>query len=163
MVFDKMRSVLMCIFFPHSFYLKNATALAKTKPPRLNTCATCAERSLGGPTDYDIMCRWEGKKSVCVCISLLIFYGLIVTWKLYLQGVHQKRRDFVCPHCGKKFLINSKLTEHLRIHTGEKPFKCFACDYRSNRHGNVRLHVKKVHKILNPNNEVNTKHFKPST
>ena len=50
-------------FLPALFYVKNAMVLAKTKPPRLNTCATCAERCSGGPTDYDITCRWEEKRS----------------------------------------------------------------------------------------------------
>jgi hypothetical protein len=32
-----------------------------------------------------------------------------------------------CPHCTKSFSAGNKLVQHIRVHTGEKPFKCAQC------------------------------------
>lgn len=34
----------------------------------------------------------------------------------------------VCPHCSKQFNNTVALDNHVRVHTGEKPFACKDCE-----------------------------------
>ena len=43
-----------------------------------------------------------------------------------------KKENFECELCFKKYSCLGNLTVHKRIHTNEKPFKCDQCNYSSN-------------------------------
>lgn len=47
-----------------------------------------------------------------------------------------------CEFCGKVFKNCSNLTVHRRSHTGEKPYKCWLCDYQCAQSSKLTRHLK---------------------
>lgn len=50
-----------------------------------------------------------------------------------------------CTYCGKQFPFASKLREHIRMHTGERPYSCPLCPYEAARSHHLRRHLLGVH------------------
>lgn len=49
---------------------------------------------------------------------------------------------YICrfENCGRAFKAKQKVQRHLLTHTGEKPFACRFCDYKTSRKDQVKVH-----------------------
>ena len=51
----------------------------------------------------------------------------------------------VCVYCRKSLNSMAHLKEHIRTHTGEKPYTCCYCNKRFAQKGNMQTHIRKLH------------------
>ena len=72
----------------------------------------------------------------------------IVSYFLQIHPVRLGPGDFACPFCNRIFTQKRITEEHMRIHTGEKPFICPHCDYSCAKKCNLVRHMKKYHEIV---------------
>eukprot|EP00092_Neocalanus_flemingeri_P016387 GFUD01017737.1.p1 GENE.GFUD01017737.1~~GFUD01017737.1.p1 ORF type:complete len:338 (-),score=57.05 GFUD01017737.1:108-1121(-) len=59
--------------------------------------------------------------------------------------IRRKKYTFICPACDKSFPDNTKLVQHTRTHTGEKPFQCVKCGQAFALKATLMRHESAVH------------------
>ena len=59
-----------------------------------------------------------------------------------------KEKPFICKHCGKGFLLNRELTDHLPLHEKDRQFKCDLCPTMSATRKTRRRHLNQTHQVF---------------
>ena len=66
------------------------------------------------------------------------------------RRVSQLERDaitgtFLCSYCAQGFTTKYSYVVHVRLHTGEKPYKCKLCAHQVAQHSSIKYHIKTHH------------------
>ncbi|XP_048480221.1 zinc finger protein 90 [Plutella xylostella] len=90
------------------------------------------------------------KRGVYKCSHCFKSYMQKKALELHVTTKHsrevKKTRDKICDVCGKGFTSTTILKNHMRSHTGERPYRCELCPARFGHTGSLYTHVKLVHK-----------------
>ncbi|XP_023939791.2 zinc finger protein 585B-like [Bicyclus anynana] len=79
------------------------------------------------------------------CPKTFVFRSMMMT---HLRDTHLKVRNHICGVCGWKAFNSNRLKNHMYKHSGEKNFKCDACDKAFTTKKIMRAHFARMHKTI---------------
>ncbi|XP_018654276.1 putative queuine tRNA-ribosyltransferase [Schistosoma mansoni] len=140
----------------HAFELPSATFLTDTDqqstrnvssvytPAVVYPCSNTKSESLPNNTEYSSVGNVPAK-----CVPVI---PPIISEN---NNTVSKKSKWICTHCSLSFTRPSHLVDHLRIHTGERPYKCILCGRQFTQASNLRRHLSS-HRAWPPVSSVTT-------
>ena len=75
------------------------------------------------------------------------------TEPIILKNPETGKSDFGCPFCEKQTTKSKAMKEHIRIHTGERPYICPVCNFTFSYSSNYYKHIRTKHPTFSGENK----------
>ena len=76
------------------------------------------------------------------------FQGIFYFFFLQGEPIALGGDVFACPYCNKTMKDKSNMKRHVKIHTGEKPFKCPFCPFAAVQKKSIVSHALTKHQQM---------------
>ena len=80
--------------------------------------------------------------------------------KSHVESIHEKKKNWFCKICPFTCYQKCHFINHMRIHTGEKPFQCAICRARFTQMPHLERHQETMHQLYNKKCTQDLKHTK---
>ena len=109
-------------------------------------CGVCGKEFPQQHLKYHIMQVHEKQRNF-ECGQCGKFYALKKQYLQHIKHVHEKEKyhHHVCETCGKAFVNNTQLENHMLTHTGERNHHCDKCPKRFYTQQHLINHIKNIH------------------
>ena len=109
-----------------------------------NTIHSTVFSSTFQPNGQDMINMMFDNNKIYRCRQCLRLCSSPAELKRHTKSHHQtnERLRFCCSHCSKRFAQSSHLQQHIRVHTGVRPFKCRFCSKSFAQSTHLQQHIK---------------------
>ncbi|XP_061727058.1 zinc finger protein 595-like [Cydia pomonella] len=155
--------------FKHSYSYNHHMKYASEHISKGNLMHNCTECSRVFPTRGFLrqhVARMHSNERKYECPVCHEMFKSSATRTRHRRQAHENfiaPKDKICDHCGKAFKDKKTLSDHINMHTGNRPFVCTLCGADFGYKSALYLHGRYKHKIPKKNNRLAIKEVKVNT
>jgi hypothetical protein len=97
--------------------------------------------------DHCRMCKLIRKQCLYKCYACTYQTKFRNDMRRHIRGLHTGDLPYKCSHCDFKSVKKSNLEIHVRKHTGEKPYECGFCIFTTSCSKSLNRHIKNRHTL----------------
>lgn len=133
-----------CIVVPTEDTPITTCAKARCKPKRPYACTKCGETFASGDKLRVHDRRKHTGEKPYACRMPGCGWAFVNSWdRTVHERTHTGEKRYACEHCGQKFAAKQQMKVHvMRMHTFEKPWKCGECSKAFTTKGQLTEHVR---------------------